>query len=80
MIFGGHYYEGEQKGYIYLNDTYVLDVNANKFTVTKNIFRNLRHQEQLLLQDMLIVLSLLDPKLLFLEAKDRNKSLEIFMR
>lgn len=33
VIFGGHYYEGEQKGYIYLNDTYVLDVNANKFTV-----------------------------------------------
>ena len=33
IIFGGHYYTGKAEGYAYLNDTYVLDVNANKFTV-----------------------------------------------
>ena len=33
IIFGGHYYSGKQEGYTYLNDTYVLDVNANKFNV-----------------------------------------------
>ena len=33
IIFGGHYYTGKTEGYAYLNDTYVLDVNANKFTV-----------------------------------------------
>ncbi|KRW98198.1 hypothetical protein PPERSA_03400 [Pseudocohnilembus persalinus] len=31
IIFGGHYYAGKQKGYIYLNDTYVLDVNSNRW-------------------------------------------------
>jgi len=35
-----------------LNDTYVLDVNANKFTVLLKLFRNLKYQEHLLRQDM----------------------------
>jgi len=35
VIFGGHYYGGKQKGYMYLNDTYVLDVNANKWIKPK---------------------------------------------
>lgn len=29
----GHYYAGKDKGYVYLNDTYVLDVNANRWNV-----------------------------------------------
>lgn len=37
IIFGGHYYSGKQEGYTYLNDTYVLDVNANKFNVQTHI-------------------------------------------
>lgn len=40
VIFGGHYYTGKNEGYAYLNDTYVLDVNANKFTVYFKICRN----------------------------------------
>lgn len=35
IIFGGHYYTGKTEGYAYLNDTYILDVNANKFTKPK---------------------------------------------
>ena len=31
IIFGGHYYAGKEKGYKYLNDTYVLDVNSNRW-------------------------------------------------
>jgi len=31
VIFGGHYYAGKTVGYVYLNDTYVLDVNANRW-------------------------------------------------
>ena len=52
VIFGGHYYTGKNEGYAYLNDTYVLDVNANKFTVLLKLFRNLKYQEHLLRQDM----------------------------
>lgn len=32
VIFGGHYYAGKQKGYVYLNDTFVLDVHSNRWT------------------------------------------------
>lgn len=35
IIFGGHYYGGKQKGFIYLNDTFVLDVNANRWIKPK---------------------------------------------
>ena len=31
MIFGGHYYEGKQSGFTYLNDTHVLDVNSSRW-------------------------------------------------
>ena len=33
VIFGGHYYAGKNVGYVYLNDTYILDVNANRWHV-----------------------------------------------
>ena len=33
IIFGGHYYAGKDKGYEYVNDTYILDVNENKWKV-----------------------------------------------
>ena len=52
VIFGGHYYTGKNEGYAYLNDTYVLDVNANKFTVILKLFRNLKYQEHHLHQGM----------------------------
>ena len=29
----GHYYAGKQKGYKYLNDTYILNVNTNRWSV-----------------------------------------------
>lgn len=81
IIFGGHYYEGEQKGYIYLNDTYVLDVNANKFNVKlTHKLRNPKHQGQLRLQGMLIALCLQAPRSSFLEEKaKREQSSEICM-
>mmetsp|Transcript_18800 Transcript_18800/g.21242 ORF Transcript_18800/g.21242 Transcript_18800/m.21242 type:complete len:407 (-) Transcript_18800:331-1551(-) len=31
IIFGGHYFSGGKEGYVYLNDTHVLDVNNNKW-------------------------------------------------
>ena len=55
VIFGGHYYAGKNVGYVYLNDTYILDVNANRWhvtivTTTYTSFRNprsaVRHQDQ----------------------------------
>ena len=33
IIFGGHYYGGKDKGFVYLNDTYVLDIDNNKWIV-----------------------------------------------
>lgn len=48
VIFGGHYYAGKTKGYIYLNDTYVLDVNANRWHVLCHYIytnRNPKYQE-----------------------------------
>ena len=48
----GHYYAGKDKGYVYLNDTYILDVNANRwnvhllcFALIKSEFRNLKFLE-----------------------------------
>ena len=39
IVFGGHYYGGKDKGFVYLNDTYVLDIDNNKWIVkTSNIF------------------------------------------
>merc|ERR1711981_1416693 len=35
IIFGGHFYAGKEKGYEYLNDTYILDVNENKWKKPK---------------------------------------------
>lgn len=29
----GHYYGGKDKGFVYLNDTYVLDIDNNKWIV-----------------------------------------------
>jgi len=29
----GHYYAGKNKGYKYLNDTYILNVNTNRWSV-----------------------------------------------
>ena len=31
IVFGGHYYAGKNDGFIYLNDTIVLDVNDNRW-------------------------------------------------
>lgn len=31
IIFGGHYYAGKNDGFVYLNDTIVLDVNDNRW-------------------------------------------------
>lgn len=31
VIFGGHFYEGKQAGFTYLNDTHVLDVNSSRW-------------------------------------------------
>lgn len=33
IIFGGHYYSGKEKGFTYLNDTHVLDIDNNKWIV-----------------------------------------------
>lgn len=52
VIFGGHYYTGKNEGYAYLNDTYVLDVNANKFTVKDFLCRNQKYQGLRLHQGM----------------------------
>ena len=35
VIFGGHYYSGKGEGFIYLNDTHVLDVNASRWIKPK---------------------------------------------
>lgn len=35
VIFGGHYYSGKEIGFVYLNDTHVLDVNASKWIKPK---------------------------------------------
>jgi hypothetical protein len=35
VIFGGHYYRSKEEGYMYLNDTFLLDVSANKFNKAK---------------------------------------------
>jgi host cell factor len=31
VIFGGHFYEGKNSGFVYLNDTHVLDVNSSRW-------------------------------------------------
>lgn len=54
IIFGGHYYAGKNKGYVYLNDTYVLDVNANRWHVFNFIKRNRKLVEHL--QDVDIII------------------------
>lgn len=33
IIFGGHYYSGKEKGFTYLNDTHILDIDNNKWIV-----------------------------------------------
>lgn len=38
FILKGHYYAGKSKGYTYLNDTYVLDVNSNRWHVNFSYF------------------------------------------
>lgn len=35
VIFGGHFYEGVEAGFKYLNDTYVLDVNSSRWIKPK---------------------------------------------
>lgn len=35
IIFGGHYYANKDEGYKYLNDTYQLDVNSNRWHKSK---------------------------------------------
>ena len=34
IIFGGHYYSGKEKGFTYLNDTHILDIDNNKWIVS----------------------------------------------
>lgn len=72
MIFGGHYYTGKNEGYAYLNDTYVLDVNANKFTVRVELYRNLKYQARHLHPGMRILLSWPALKLLYSVAEERK--------
>lgn len=31
VFFGGHYYSGKDSGFTYLNDTYILDIDNNKW-------------------------------------------------
>ena len=31
VIFGGHFYSGKDTGFKYLNDTYLLDIDNNKW-------------------------------------------------
>lgn len=35
IIFGGHYYSGKEKGFTYLNDTHILDIDNNKWIVDR---------------------------------------------
>ncbi len=35
LLIKGHYYAGKHKGYKYLNDTYILNVNTNRWSVNK---------------------------------------------
>lgn len=35
LYFGGHYYGGKKQGYVYLNDTNVLDLNASRWIKPK---------------------------------------------
>jgi hypothetical protein len=83
VIFGGHYYAGKTKGYIYLNDTYVLDVNANRWHVITsfllNIPRNLKFQEHPQEIDIIIQQFWQGRGLSYLEVKGKNVYFEIFM-
>ena len=62
VVFGGHYYAGKHKGYKYLNDTYILNVNTNRWSVIFIKNRKIRYQELLLLQGIVTLLSWLDPE------------------
>ena len=35
IVFGGHYFEGGKTGFVYLNDTHVLDVNQSRWIKPK---------------------------------------------
>ena len=35
VIFGGHYDGGSQQGFVYLNDTHVLDIDENSWAVPR---------------------------------------------
>lgn len=35
LYFGGHYYGGKKTGYVYLNDTHVLDLNSSRWIKPK---------------------------------------------
>jgi len=35
LFFGGHYYGGQKQGYVYLNDTHVLDLNSSRWIKPK---------------------------------------------
>ncbi|TNV78497.1 hypothetical protein FGO68_gene5245 [Halteria grandinella] len=35
LYFGGHYYGGKKSGYVYLNDTHVLDLNSSRWIKPK---------------------------------------------
>ena len=35
LYFGGHYYGGSKQGYVYLNDTHVLDLNSSRWIKPK---------------------------------------------
>lgn len=35
LFFGGHYYGGKKQGYVYLNDTHVLDLNSSRWIKPK---------------------------------------------
>lgn len=37
IIFGGHYYSGKELGYAYLNDVHILDVNQNRWIVSRRV-------------------------------------------
>jgi len=35
LYFGGHYFGGQTQGYVYLNDTHVLDLNSSRWIKPK---------------------------------------------
>ena len=49
VIFGGHYYEGKQQGFRYLNDTHFLDVKQSKWIKIKKCMYLVDGMEKIIL-------------------------------